>query len=191
MIIAVSSPRKAQGQTVTAINIAATYASKEKSVLLIDTNSTFSDMDYYLSGDVINHGIDDFITYYQNKYLDTKKFMQCTIETKAKFNVMMSNKVKHLSDEIIQALLQYASTIFDVVVIDTSNQVSSCIYKKADAIYLVVTPNYNVLASLESSIKNINNSKIRVIVNKFYSSKITLTKKKIKGLAKKIDIMFQ
>lgn len=167
MLIAVGSPRRYQGQTVTAINTAAMMAEIEKKrVLLIDLNSRYRDMARYLSEAQVPKGIDDFVSLYNSGLLNTDSLKQCVDETKFGLDIMNSNKCTHLEEVHIDAILDIADKIYDYVVVDLDGAHKAHIIRASDLLIAVIGTNKEVVESLPDYLKGVEDKSL-IAVNRY------------------------
>lgn len=176
-VIALSSPRKGQGQTVTGINIAALMSKTiHKEVLFIDTNKLCKDVEYYLSDSHFTKGLDDFLSYCTTNKINDDNFFKCMKDTNFGLKIMTSNKCFELTHEYMGLLCTYAKEFYPYTFIDTSSAFSDTILEHADKIIVVVSQMDCCIRMLETNEfykKYID--KLIFVVNK-YANKIGKTK---------------
>ncbi|WP_113675855.1 hypothetical protein [Vallitalea guaymasensis] len=138
-VIALSSPRKGQGQTTTGINIAAMMSKEyDKDILFVDTNQLCRDVDYYLSDSYFTKGLDDFLNYCDTNKINDDNFMKCMKKTNFGLNLMSSNKCMEIKPNDIDILMYYANEAFPFTFIDVSTPISELIFKHSDRIIVVI-----------------------------------------------------
>lgn len=139
MIISVRSPRKSQGQTVVAVNMAAIIAKKKnKKVLLIDTNKLCRDLSGYLTTAPMPHGLDNFINAYKTNKLSSVGLKNCVTPTDYGIDIMNSNMQFTLEFDMVQELLVLASLEYEYIVIDLNGPLSDFIVDQSDMTFTVI-----------------------------------------------------
>lgn len=190
-IIALSSPRKGQGQTSTGINVAALMKKEYgKDILFVDTNQLCKDVDYYLSDSHITKGLDEFLNYLHTEKMNTSNFNKCMKDTKFGLKIMSSNKCILLENNDITSLMEYANDSFMYTFIDTAHTESNVILSKADIILVVINQIDLALEMINNNQQYASNKeKIIFVVNRYIKKsqgiKISYTSRVIKSILKK------
>jgi MinD-like ATPase involved in chromosome partitioning or flagellar assembly len=171
MLITVTAPKKGLGQTVTTINIGATFNSiSKKNILLIDTNKYCRDIEYFLSDTSITRGLDNFISLNNSKLLNKDSFETCIKNVHKGIDIMASNDCLELDNSIIKTLLDYTKSLYDISVIDSNSSSSSIarlIFEQSDAILVVLNQYKHVVnMAIENDAYLENKNKVVFILNK-------------------------
>ncbi len=143
MIISVISPRRGLGQTTTTINIAATISKlQRKHSVIIDTDTCFSDVEYYLSSTYVTKGLDDFCSLYRSNLISNADFSNFSSKIHEYINIMSANKCYVLSKEEIRELCSLARKHYSSVLIDTTTATKKDFIELSD--WIVVLLNQSV-----------------------------------------------
>ena len=177
MIISITSPRKNQGQTTTAINLAAILVSEfNKKVLLVDTNRFCRDVSFYLSSATMPKGFDNFINSYETGKSTEKSLFDSVEETKYGVSIMNSPMHFEMKIEYINALIELAKDKYDCIIFDLDGPIKDEVMSLSDHVVIVINPNKRILSDLDTRYANYLD-KVHLVVNR-YAEKINGVKQK-------------
>ncbi|MGV8145846.1 MAG: hypothetical protein ACLKAK_03245 [Alkaliphilus sp.] len=190
MFIAITSPKKGLGQTVTSINLAAMISEiAQKKCLLIDFNQNFRDVARYLSASIANKGIDDFINLQAIELKDEGDLLKkCTKQVHNKIDIMTANICLKIDRSDIESLTEFSKREYSFVIADTiagNSEITKAILEKADLAVTILSQDTNVveLAIAKSKAYELPQKNIYVVnkyIKEINNQKVGMCYKKIK-----------
>ncbi|MCD5410712.1 MAG: hypothetical protein LRZ93_03535 [Clostridiales bacterium] len=150
MFIAVTSPKKGLGQTVSSINLAANITGiTQKNCLLVDFNHKYRDVARYLSASPVNKGIDDFKNLYNlGLKNESNLFKKCTKRVHEKIDIMTANICLQIDRNDIERLVDISKREYSFIIADTTageGEMTKEVLERADVIVTILSQDINVV----------------------------------------------
>ncbi|MBN4050997.1 MAG: hypothetical protein COA82_04570 [Alkaliphilus sp.] len=173
MFIAVTSPKKGLGQTVSSINLAANItAITQEKCLLIDFNHKYRDVARYLSASAVNKGIDDFKNLYDiGLNNESDLFKKCTKRVHEKIDIMTANICSQIDRDDIERLVDLSKREYSFIIADTTageGEMTKIILERADVIVVILSQDINIVKLSTANSKHSEQIRKNIyIVNKY------------------------
>ena len=174
--ICITSAKGGVGKTTTTLNLAGIYEVLEKKVLIIDLDLTNGGIalslnrpykkDIYSLFDDISLNVHNEFASYTTKYDDYIDILPCFIDPRS---------ASKISNSIIEEIIDRASFLYDVILIDTThllNELNLYTLDKVDKILYIIGNDAVNLKNMKSIIKIFNDLKInkyKILLNNSYN----------------------
>lgn len=142
-IVAVYSPKGGVGTTTLAVNLAVALQKPERRVALIDASLPFGDVGVFLN----LQGPRSIADLAQMEEVDPEAFTLSLLSHTSGLKVLLApprpELAEYVTADAMRRILEIGRTLFDIIVIDTTTQLTDTtlhIMDEADQIVLVVTP---------------------------------------------------
>ncbi len=142
-VVAVYSPKGGVGTTLIAVNLAVALQKPERRVLLIDASLPFGDVGVFLN----LQGPRNIADLAQMDEVDPEAFTLSLLSHASGLKALLApprpELAEYVTSESMKRILNMARTLFDVIVVDTTTQLTDTtllILDEAEQIVLVVTP---------------------------------------------------
>jgi len=160
----------------------------ESEVIVVDTNKTCLDLEYYLSRSTVTKGLDNFYSLYRSGFLSRATFKTCVKRITDNIDIMSSNLCSEIEPEDIDVLIEYLQNFYKVIIIDTSgfyNGISKSLINKSDNIVALLPQTKNVIMQfIDNNPYQGYKDKLSVVINKYMNDyegkKLSYTEQEIK-----------